>query len=224
MIISDPFGSAAGAGMDKVRFTIANNYVRNPTSTRPTSTGIVIKTMSANGASIDDWSGSKFTATENVLSSVIINPSSFVAGDYPVTYQFTIRTPYTVEPNAFIYVKFPTGDLYVYDTSIVADKCLAIATLSQSNIRCSARQTEITVTKAFPSGTCACLGDITFSVGGIMNPRSLKPTQTFTVTIYTSDNYFIYSKKTGITIKMTEPDRLTTLSISQVSSQNGAKD
>jgi hypothetical protein len=53
--------------MDNIRFTIANNYVRNPTSTRPTTTGIVIKSMSANGNPIDDWSGNKFTATENAL-------------------------------------------------------------------------------------------------------------------------------------------------------------
>lgn len=112
-----------------------------------------------------------------------------------------------MEANAFIYVKFPSSDPYVYDTSIAADKCLAITTLSQSNIRCSAKTSEITVSKGFPSGICACQSDISFSVGGIMNPRSLKPTQTFIVSIFSSDNYLIYSKKTGITIKMTEPDR-----------------
>jgi hypothetical protein len=130
MTISDPFGSTDSKGMDNIRFTIGNNYVRNPTSTRPTTTGIVIKSVSASGNPIDDWSGSKFTAIENALSSVTITPSSYVAGDYPVSYSFTLRTPYQVEANAFIYVKFPTGDLYVYDTSIAADKCTAVATLS----------------------------------------------------------------------------------------------
>jgi hypothetical protein len=147
-----------------------------------------------------------------------------VAGDYPVTYLFTIRTPYSVEANAFIYIKFPTGDLYVFDTSVAADKCLAVATLSQSNIKCSAKQTEITVTKGFPSGICACTGDISFSVGGIINPRSLKSTQTFSVSIITSDNYLIYTKSAGITLKMTEPDRSTKVEIRQMNSINGARD
>ncbi len=139
MIISNPFGSSNSIGMDTIRFTIANNYVRNPSSTRPTTSGLVIKSVSANGSPIDDWSGGKFNPTENALQSVTITPSSFVAGDFPVTYTFTIRTPYQVEANAFIYVKFPSGSPYVYDTSIAGDKCLAISTLSQSNIRCSAK-------------------------------------------------------------------------------------
>ena len=224
MIISNPFGSSNSLGKDTIRFTIANNYVRNPSSTRPTTKGITVKSVSAGGNKIDDWTGSKFTPTQNALQSVTITPSSYIAGDFPVIYQFTIRTPYTVEANAFIYVKFPTGDLYVYDTSIASDKCNAITTLSSSNIKCSAKQTELTITKGFPSGICACTGDISFSVGGIINPRSLKPTQTFIVSIFTSDNYVIYTKQTGITLKMTDPDRTTTVLISQILSLNGAKD
>lgn len=44
------------------------------------------------------------------------------------------------------------------------------------------------------------------------------------VSILSNDNYLIYSKKTGITLKMMETDRQTTVSISQVLAQNGAKD
>ncbi len=76
MVISDPFGSTDSKGNDNIRFTIGNNYVRNPTSTRPTTTGIVIKSVSASGNQIDDWSGSKFIATENTLTSVTVTPSS----------------------------------------------------------------------------------------------------------------------------------------------------
>jgi hypothetical protein len=67
MIISNPFGSSNSIGKDTIKFTIANNYVRNPTSTRPTTTGITIKSVSTGGNKIDDWSGSKFTATINAL-------------------------------------------------------------------------------------------------------------------------------------------------------------
>jgi hypothetical protein len=125
LIILSPFGTANSLGNDRIKFTIANNYIKNPTSTRPTTSGITIRSMTAGGNQIDDWTGGKFTATFNTLSSVTITSPSYVAGDYPVTYTFTILTPYTVEANAYIYVKFPV-DLYVYDTSVAADKCTAI--------------------------------------------------------------------------------------------------
>jgi hypothetical protein len=63
MIISNPFGNSNSNGKDKVIFTIANNYVRNPSSTRPTTSFITVRTVSASGNKIDDWTGGKFTAT-----------------------------------------------------------------------------------------------------------------------------------------------------------------
>ena len=144
---------------------------------------------------------------------MIVTPSSLVTGDYPVTYTFTLRTPYAVEPNAQIYVKFPTGDMYIYDTSMAGDKCYAINTLSQSNMRCSAKTSELTITKAFPSGRCACTGDISFSVAGIINPRSTLISGSFIVSILTSDNFLIYSKRTNINVIMTSPNTKTTASI-----------
>ena len=45
-IILSPFGTSASAGNDRIKFTIANNYIQNPTSTRPTTTVVNIKTLS----------------------------------------------------------------------------------------------------------------------------------------------------------------------------------
>ena len=42
--------------------------------------------------------------------------------------------------------------------------------------------------------------------------------------IMTSDNYIIYSKRSGITVTMTSVNSLTTATVSLQNGQNGAKD
>lgn len=97
LIIQSPFGAVDGVGGERIKFTIANNYVQNPTSTRATSTKFSARTVSSGGSTIDSWSGSNFKATENQLTSVTVTPSSYIAGDTGATYTFTIRTPHQVE-------------------------------------------------------------------------------------------------------------------------------
>lgn len=84
-------------GGERIKFTVANNYVQNPTSSRPTTTKFSARTVSSSGSTIDSWTGSAFTATYNELSSVTITPGSYIAGASSVTYSFTLRTPRQVE-------------------------------------------------------------------------------------------------------------------------------
>lgn len=110
---------------------MANNYIQNPTAARTTTGLITIRTLTPDGNPIDTWTASsKFVATESSLSSVVLTSSSSVAGDYPVVFTFTLRTPHLVEQSAFIYIKLPSGDVYVYDTSAANTKCTALQTLS----------------------------------------------------------------------------------------------
>ena len=102
----------------------------------------------------------------------------------------------------------------IYDTSLATERCTALTTLSQTNMRCSPKATELMISRSFPSGVCACQGEIAFSVAGVINPRSFMPTDTFIVSIMSSDNYLIYSKRTGITVTMNQPNTETTVTAS----------
>ena len=98
LVIQNPFGSTLSAGGERIKFTVANNYIQNPTSTRPLNTFITVKSLTPNGNTIDDITISqRITLTENTLSSVSVTPSTLVAGDFLATYTFRIRTPYLVE-------------------------------------------------------------------------------------------------------------------------------
>lgn len=95
LVIQNPFDSSGSKGGDKIKFTVANNYIQNPTAARTTTGLITIRTVTPDGNPIDNWTASsRFVATESSLSSVALTSSSNVAGDYPVVFTFTLRTPH----------------------------------------------------------------------------------------------------------------------------------
>jgi len=55
LMILNPFGSRTTVGGERVKFTIANNYIQNPTSTRPISSFITVRTLTPSGNTVDDW-------------------------------------------------------------------------------------------------------------------------------------------------------------------------
>lgn len=121
LTIYNPFGSTFSALNTAVRFTIPSTYVRNPTSTRPTTVGFRIRSFSPLGTQIDSYTGSSFSALVNDLSSVTVTSSSSVTGQNPVIFTFLIKTPYEVEKDAVIRVYLPTGVTVASQT--LADKC-----------------------------------------------------------------------------------------------------
>ena len=58
----------------------------------------------------------------------------------------------------------------------------------------------------------------------MLNPRSLTPSGTFMIAIYTSDNYVIYSQSTGITVTMTTANTATSMTLKQQFGVNGQAD
>jgi len=55
VMILNPFGSVNSVGKERIKFTIANNYIQNPTSSRPISGFITARTLTSSGNTVDDW-------------------------------------------------------------------------------------------------------------------------------------------------------------------------
>ena len=129
LTIAAPFGATTSTGGERIKLTLGNNYVQNPSSTRTTTKGIIVRSVSALGNPIDVYTGSVFTAKVNEFTSVKITPSTYVTGDYPVTYTFEIQTLHSVENNAYIVVKWPVDDsaMGVYDTSKAGKGSVAVS-------------------------------------------------------------------------------------------------
>jgi hypothetical protein len=64
---------------------------------------------------------------------------------------------------------------------------------------------------------------ISFSIDGILNPVSKSSTDSFTITTWTTDGYQLDSRSTGITVKMTTTDSLSSVSVVPTSTVNGAE-
>lgn len=213
LTISTPFGSATSALNTNVQFTIANNYVQNPSSTKPTATAFTVQTVSQNGSPIDTWTGSQFTATVNSLKTASVTASSYQTGAQDTVFTFSLTTPHLVAANAYILISPPSNDIQIFDSSVVQGSITALQTVVQSYITCSISSGDIYVKGGFYNSLCPCTGTIQFSVGGFLNPRSMATTSSFTLKIQTYDNYPIYYMQTGITLTMTKPNTYTNMTL-----------
>lgn len=213
LTISAPFGSATSAQNTAVSFTIANNYIQNPPSTKPTATKFIVQTVSQNGNPIDTWTGSQFTASVNSLRSASVTASSYQTGAQNTVYTFSFTTPHLVPANAYVLIAPPSSDIQIFDSSVVQSSITALQTMVQTYMSCYIAGGEIYVKGGFYNSPCPCTGTIQFSIGGFLNPRSMATSKSFAIKVQTYDNYPIYYMQTGITLTMNKPNTLTNMTL-----------
>jgi hypothetical protein len=160
-----------------------------------------------------------FSAVAGSLSSVVVTPISYNAYD-TTTYSFSFVNSHQIVQNGKIYIVFPS-EITISSPTQSANQCTAIQNI-ESTFSCSATSSTLTLTGGFASAALSSGSTVQFSVGSITNPVSLELSSSFQVKTQTSADYDIDSISSGVTIKMTTVNNLTSVSLSPDSLVNQA--
>jgi len=72
--------------------------------------------------------------------------------------------------------------------SISQNSCTAIKNIGSSFV-CTVTNSSITITQGYQASSLNAPQNVSFLIGSIRNPVSMKPTSSFIVSIYNSDGY-----------------------------------
>lgn len=174
------------------------------------------------------------TSTVGTLTSATAVPTSFNAYT-STTYNFTIVPANAIPIGGVILITIPS-EITISNPTFTANSCSSTrrnlrnkdfmrelaSTGLESTFYCNATPTTITVIDGFQSSNFSAGGTISFDIDGILNPRSLQPSSTFTVNTQTSDGFQINQLTSGITVTMTSVSQFNLVSLSSTSLVNSA--
>lgn len=205
-----------------------------PGSTKPTS-DIDVTTCALDSSdcyTIDTGSqDALLTATVSTLSGAGAVPDSYNAYDSTI-YTFSINTTANIPIGGVLTVTLP-DDLSIPNPTFTANSCAFRRNLIGSNRKltsngldstfyCTATSNSVTVVDGFQSEHVAGSETILFDIEGILNPRSLEPSASFSFLTQTSDNYDIQELTSGVTVTMLTVSEFNTVSLSSTSLVNSA--
>ncbi|CAG9335482.1 unnamed protein product [Blepharisma stoltei] len=197
LFITNAFSSDYSSGV--LSFQL-NNAV-NPGTIQVSDPFIVETYTSSEFLYLIDYDASAtITATSDSLKGVTIAPSSFTTGDI-TTYTFSINTRNTIPQGGGLKIVFPE-EISIQDTTVKCQNAVGI----DSSFTCTNTYNSITISNGFLSSSFQP-GLISFTIGSIKNPGSLKASKSFQV--FTSySGLTIDSMTQGITIQMQTPHTL----------------
>ena len=218
LTISSGFGSAATAAGSSISFTVSSitNY-----DTTQTSSTFLIYTQTSSSINIDSYQLGSLTVTWTfaTISGLTITPSSYSTG-VQTTYAFQFTITQRILINSYIQIAFPS-EITIPDTTYSAGTCQTVIGLS-GGISCSFTTSQVVkLSNGFNTGDFLS-GLLQFTISGIVNSRSMKPSSSFTVYIYDSNGNGQYGLTSGLTTTMTTPSDFRSISISSGSVNNGA--
>ena len=202
------------------KFTIGTSKIALPPDMATSSTFTIQTQLSSYTVdSISTLTWSQTTEGTLGLPSTITNavqPSSYVAYA-STTYTFELYPPHSVEQNAILYVTFPSDITLPSSTTWTQIQNIG------STLSCSISGSIMTVSGGYSSGAQSFSGTqaLKFSATSITNPRSLKPTSTFTFEFKSSGNYGIYIVNNP-TFTATTAATFSSMAITQTVGTNGA--
>ena len=218
LTISSGFGSAATAAGSSISFTVSSitNY-----DTTQTSATFLIYTQTSSSITIDSYQLGSLTVacTFGTISGLTITPSSLFTG-VQTTYAFQFTITQRILINSYIQISFPT-EITISDTTYSAGTWQTVIGLS-GGISCSFTSSQVVqLSNGFNTGDFLS-GLLQFTISGITNPRSLKPSSSFNVYIYDANGNGQYALTSGLTTTMTTASDFRSISISSGSVNNGA--
>lgn len=159
------------------------------------------------------------TCTFATISGLTIIPSTLSTG-VQTTYAFQFTITQRILINSYIEIVFPS-EITIPDTTYSAGTCQTVIGLS-GGISCSFTTSQtVRLSNGFNTGNFLS-GILQFTISGIVNPRSMKPTTSFNIYIYDASGYGQYAITTGLITTMTTPSDFRSISISSGSVNNGA--
>lgn len=180
--------------------SVSLSQVRNPLTTLPTSTFSISTYYNSSDSLVDQMTtGLTFTAIPNPIKEMVITPASLTVGAV-TTYSFQVNFTNPVPVGTVMTISFPS-----------AIPLTAVTFPSSNTLPCVASLNAQTVTLT-GCITAQTSGQLTFVLGGITNPLSTKPTDTFNITS-TLTNLLEYMSSNRI-VTMTTPMSFTSISIS----------
>ena len=184
----------------------AIGYVKNTFSTAPSSSFSIV-TYDSSGYSIDTRTSSILVTltTANTFSSVTVTPSSYVNGN-ECTYTVQLKLKNITPTSSYIILEAPST---VTVTS--SPSCSVVSGFS--SVSCSIESSSSIKAVLTNSGSISADTTISFSISPVKNPGTTKQTDTFKVYTYTSSNYKIDKKESGITTATTTAATISTITI-----------
>jgi hypothetical protein len=185
--------------------------ITNPTTTKASS-AFSIKAYSKNNYEILSNALLTFTAIPGVFTGASISSSSGITGDSAI-YKISVTLVHKIPAGGIISVIFPQ------ETSVFSITCPEAIGLS-SPFTCSSSGVNVTFFGGFSSEKTS--GTVILTVAGVRNPRTTEPSST--AKVYSMNNGFIIDQiETGLSVTMTTPNILKSVSITQTSLVIGGK-
>jgi hypothetical protein len=183
-------------------------HIRNNRSLKP-SDPVGVLTLTSDGYNIDKTKEGLVvtnTAIANI-SKVTISPNSLMTGDI-TTYIFSIQLATVLYNNDTIKLTIPSqiGISVSNNVSVIGRQGL-IDTLLPNTISNSQGVSTISITATLATSITST-SNFEFEIQNLKNPISLKPTDSFTLGVLTSDLYDIEKYVQPLVITMTTPNTL----------------
>ena len=205
------FLSADKTEGDVITFSV--DSIRNPADY--ITPGLTLfKISTADGGDVDEgdwnsWQDGEDMFTYSYITDFKVKAESYVAGDTPVTYKFTV-TPYTkVAKGAILVLEIPP-ELEIESSQQLTRACPSsdFSGFTHTAINCQYNKgkSQITVTNGFKkANSVESPPTLVFEVSQFKNPRSLAPISMFNVTIYNENMkpLFYFNSSDGPTVVMT---------------------
>ena len=150
---------------------------------------------------ISKGSGGRFTAEPGNFESVDIESSSYITGD-PATYTFRIQTANVIPQGGKIFIELPT-EIFIQNTLAVCGDWQGF----ENSATCKSTQNSITVENGFASQKFNP-GLLVFSIPGIKNPTSTKPSSSFRVESQNQAGNTVEVNDSDLVITMINPHEL----------------
>ena len=204
--ITNAFPNDYGTGAIQFSF----DGVNNPSSTKP-SGFFIIAIYSANNFLYEVSNNSSFSifSTPGTLISAVM-PKSYTTGAL-TDYIFWLNISDAIQINGYIEIYIPKDIFFQFPM------CSDFIGFS-STPKCIFSDNQMNMTNGFINSMYK--GILQFTIQGIINPKSLKPSQSFQITTYTY-GFIIDNSNTGIAVTMKSLHNLAYLSSSVDSSVVG---
>ena len=143
------------------------------------------------------------------LTVYTVTPSSYVTGASS-NYKFTLQSTIPQYTGDKVIMTFPA------DITLGSLTCTAGTSLV--GVSCSKSGSTVTATFTYSGGVLAAAQPFDFTISGLTNPPSTKPTDSFTgVAVTDSSNMQLTQYSGSVTVTMTTPSTPTVYSLSQTS-------
>jgi hypothetical protein len=208
-------------------FSVVFDGVANPESTSPTSVfriNTYYDSSTAPTYSVDTSSVVTLTATADTVVSYTVTPASYVVNApvvYTIVYTLTNRLPI----GGYVLIGLPIGmSLQTPNSATVMVSINGSTPISNTptivSTATSVYSSALNFTGLASSTALAAGTIVTFQISNIINPNSMKPSNSFSVYSFLQ-GFLIESLTSGVTVTMTTPASFTLVSVTANSQKNG---